>query len=64
MLPDRHGRYGRDGGRFVPETLMPALLELEKAYRRISRAGIQRGVGLVSEGLTWARPRPFILPGI
>ncbi len=37
MLPDRHGRYGRYGGRFVPETLMPALLELEEAYRKISR---------------------------
>ncbi len=37
MLPDRHGRYGRYGGRFVPETLMPALLELEAAYHRISR---------------------------
>ncbi len=37
MLPDRHGRYGRYGGRFVPETLMPALLELEAAYRQISR---------------------------
>ncbi|MCL4503485.1 MAG: tryptophan synthase subunit beta [Deltaproteobacteria bacterium] len=37
MLPDKHGRYGRYGGRFVPETLMPALLELEEAYRRISR---------------------------
>ncbi|MBM4295218.1 MAG: tryptophan synthase subunit beta [Deltaproteobacteria bacterium] len=37
MLPDRHGRYGQYGGRFVPETLMPALLELEAAYRKISR---------------------------
>ena len=37
MLPDRHGRYGPYGGRFVPETLMPALLALEKAYRHISR---------------------------
>jgi tryptophan synthase beta chain len=37
LLPDRHGRYGPYGGQFVPETLMPALLELEKAYRRISR---------------------------
>jgi tryptophan synthase beta chain len=37
MLPDRRGHFGRYGGRFVPETLMPALLELEKAYRRISR---------------------------
>ena len=37
MLPDRRGHFGPYGGRFVPETLMPALLELEKAYRRISR---------------------------
>ncbi len=37
MLPNKHGRYGQYGGRFVPETLMPALLELEEAYRRISR---------------------------
>jgi tryptophan synthase beta chain len=36
LLPDRHGRYGPYGGQFVPETLMPALLELEEAYRRIS----------------------------
>lgn len=31
-LPDKKGYYGAYGGRFVPETLMPALLELEKAY--------------------------------
>jgi len=32
-LPDRDGRFGRFGGRFVPETLMAPLLELEGAYR-------------------------------
>ncbi len=37
MLPDKHGHFGQFGGRFVPETLMPALLELEKAYGRIRR---------------------------
>ena len=26
------GRFGRYGGRYVPETLVPALLELEQAY--------------------------------
>ena len=26
------GRFGRYGGRFVPETLMPCLIELEEAY--------------------------------
>ncbi len=31
-LPDAHGRYGRFGGKFVPETLMCALDELEQAY--------------------------------
>jgi tryptophan synthase beta chain len=31
-LPDKKGHFGIFGGRYVPETLMPALLELEKAY--------------------------------
>ena len=30
--PDARGRYGDFGGRFVPESLMPALDELERAY--------------------------------
>jgi len=37
LLPDKHGHFGQFGGRFVPETLMPALLELEEAYGRIRR---------------------------
>ncbi len=36
-LPDRDGRFGRFGGRFVPETLMAPLLELEGAYRASRR---------------------------
>ena len=31
-LPDKNGRFGQFGGRFVPETLIPALLELEQAH--------------------------------
>ncbi len=31
-LPDARGRFGRFGGRFVPETLMTALGELERAF--------------------------------
>ena len=31
-LPDSLGRFGRFGGRYVPETLMRALVELESAY--------------------------------
>ena len=30
--PDAFGRFGRYGGKYVPETLMPALSELETAY--------------------------------
>jgi tryptophan synthase beta chain len=30
--PDEHGHFGIYGGRFVAETLMPLILELEKAY--------------------------------
>ena len=36
-IPDRHGRFGPYGGRYVPETLMPALLELEEVYERTRR---------------------------
>lgn len=31
-LPDKMGHFGRFGGKFVPETIMPALDQLEKAY--------------------------------
>ncbi|MGN6103152.1 MAG: tryptophan synthase subunit beta [Devosia sp.] len=31
--PDEHGRFGLYGGRFVAETLMPLILDLEAAYR-------------------------------
>ncbi len=33
-LPDAHGHFGPYGGRFVPETLMHPLQELEDEYRR------------------------------
>ena len=31
-FPDKNGRFGRFGGRFVAETLMPLLLDVEKNY--------------------------------
>jgi tryptophan synthase beta chain len=34
-LPDDRGRFGDYGGKFVPETLMAALDELEQAYRGV-----------------------------
>jgi tryptophan synthase beta chain len=36
-VPDQGGHFGRYGGRYVAETLMPALSELEKAYRKAHR---------------------------
>ncbi|ACM20215.1 tryptophan synthase, beta subunit [Geotalea daltonii FRC-32] len=32
-VPDNKGHFGQFGGRYVSETLMPALLELEQAYK-------------------------------
>ncbi len=34
QCPDTLGRFGRFGGKYVPETLMPALSELEAAYQQ------------------------------
>ena len=33
--PDENGHFGIFGGRYVPETLMPILLELEKEYQKV-----------------------------
>ncbi len=33
MLPDKRGHFGEFGGKFVPETLMPALKELAREYQ-------------------------------
>ncbi len=35
--PDNRGRFGSFGGRFVAETLMPLILEVEKAYEAARR---------------------------
>lgn len=37
QVPDENGRFGKFGGRYVPETLMNALLELEEAYKHYSQ---------------------------
>ena len=36
-VPDARGRYGQFGGKYAPETLMPALDELEAAYEEARR---------------------------
>ena len=37
-FPDKHGRFGKFGGRFVAETLMPLLLDVEKKYKQVRRS--------------------------
>jgi tryptophan synthase beta chain len=37
MFPDKRGCFGEFGGRFVPETLMTALGELEKEYSKAKK---------------------------
>ena len=45
-LPDAAGRFGPYGGRFVPETLMPAVLGLEEAARAaLADASFQEELG-------------------
>ncbi|OGW60725.1 MAG: tryptophan synthase subunit beta [Nitrospirae bacterium RBG_16_64_22] len=36
-LPDASGHFGPYGGRFVPETLVPALMELDREYAKARR---------------------------
>ena len=37
-FPDKDGRFGEFGGRFVAETLMPLLLEVEKEYQKAKKS--------------------------
>ncbi|MTI79576.1 MAG: tryptophan synthase subunit beta [Firmicutes bacterium] len=37
QIPDEHGYFGNYGGRFVPETLMPALIELNQSYQMVKK---------------------------
>ncbi|WP_248925439.1 tryptophan synthase subunit beta [Paenibacillus hamazuiensis] len=36
-VPDEYGRFGKFGGRYVPETLMNALIELEEAFNTYTK---------------------------
>ena len=59
--PDPSGRYGDFGGKFIPETLMPALDELEEEYRA-ARADSDFGARLALLSKTYAgRPTPLYL---
>lgn len=60
-LPDRRGYFGAYGGRWVPETLMAPLAELEDAFRRYRRDAAFRAEldGLLRQFA--GRPTPLLL---
>ena len=39
-LPDENGNFGIFGGRFVAETLMPLILQVEDAYKKAKKSPI------------------------
>ena len=60
-VPDILGRFGRFGGKYVPETLMPALAELEAAYQQYrNEPGFQAELqGLLKDYVGRATPLYF-----
>jgi tryptophan synthase beta chain len=59
VVPDENGRFGSFGGKFIPETLMNAVTELEIAFEEARRdpAFVQELNGLLSEYA--GRPTPL-----
>ena len=58
-LPDAQGHFGRFGGRFVPETLMAPLIELERAWTAAKRdRTFQRRLAALLADYA-GRPTPF-----
>lgn len=58
-VPDSRGYFGIYGGRFVPETLVPALQELEEAYRISKRDEAFRKELLYLRKTYIGRPTPL-----
>jgi tryptophan synthase beta chain len=62
-MPDRAGHFGPYGGRYVPETLMSALIVLERAYReaRADRSFRRELEGMLRDYA--GRPTPLYFAG-
>ncbi|MGR5874479.1 hypothetical protein ACT7DH_09720 [Bacillus pacificus] len=50
--PDEKGHYGIYGGRYVPETLMQSVLELEEAYKRRWKMKHFKGIKSLFKNIT------------
>ncbi|MFN5468765.1 MAG: tryptophan synthase subunit beta [Pirellulaceae bacterium] len=61
QVPDRQGRFGPYGGRFVPETLMRALMQLEEEYHKAQQdAGFRAELNELLKRFV-GRPSPLYL---
>jgi len=59
MFPDNNGHFGPYGGRYVAETLMPALIELESAYTKyLPKPEFQRELNSLLKNYA-GRPTPI-----
>ncbi len=59
MYPDTNGHFGPYGGRYVAETLMPALIELEAAYKQfLPDPEFQKALNILLKNYT-GRPTPI-----
>jgi tryptophan synthase beta chain len=59
VYPDTRGRFGQFGGRFVPESLMAALTELERAYSEAQKdSGFHAALAALETTYT-GRPTPL-----
>jgi tryptophan synthase beta chain len=62
-LPDARGHFGRFGGRYVPEVLIPALEELDQAWRELGRdEGFQAELAALLRDFV-GRPTPLSFAG-
>lgn len=58
-MPNKSGHFGLYGGRFVPETLMPAITELDSAYRKARQdAGFKKELNQILKHYV-GRPTPL-----
>ena len=60
--PDENGLFGIYGGRFVAETLMPLILELEQAYKDAKADPASRPNSTASSSIMWAARARSISP--
>ena len=60
--PDEKGRFGLYGGRFVAETLMPLILDLERHYEAAQKdSAFAAAIGRLANPIMSAVPARFIL---